>query len=181
VQQTVFAGLEDLDIEAGALAGGIDPALLALAVEQVELAGGEGEFARAVRGNGAHHDRVDLRLAAEIIGIGGELHILLGHLLDEGERPGPDGLGAVAVAQLLAGLAADDVAAMVVGDAAEEVDVRIFQRDADGEVVDLLHLVDRREVGGEGRALGIAGALQGIDDVVGIERAPVAMEPDAFA
>ena len=181
VQQTVFAGLEDLDIEAGAPAGGVDPALLALGVEQVELAGGEGELARAVGGDGAHHDRVDLGLAAEIIGVGGELHILLGHLLDEGEGPGADRLGAIAVAELLAGLAADDVAAMVVGDTAEEIDVRVFQGDADGEVVELLDLVDRREVRGEGRALRIAGALQGIDDVVGSERAPAAMEFDALA
>lgn len=40
--------------------------------------------------------------------------MLLGHLLDEGEGPGADRLGAIAIAQFLAGLAADDVAAMIV-------------------------------------------------------------------
>lgn len=44
VQQPELAGLEDVDVEARAPAGAIDPALLALAVHEIELAGGEREL-----------------------------------------------------------------------------------------------------------------------------------------
>ena len=100
-------------------------------------------------------------------------------MLGEAEGAGADRVGAVGVAELLGGLAADDVAAVVVGNPAQEVRVRVFEGDADGERVDGGGRVDTAQFCGEGGAFRVRRASEGVDDVVGRERAPVALEVDS--
>ncbi len=110
-----------------------------------------------------------------------ELHVLLRHMLGEGEGAGADRSGGELVAEFLGRLFADDVAAVIVRDPAEKIRIGIFQHDADRVVVDLGDAVDPGEIGREGRALWVRGTRQRINDVVRRQLAPVAMELDAFA
>src|SRR5581483_10844897 len=105
----------------------IDPALLAPAGDERELARREREIAGAVGRDHAIHDAVELRPAAEIIRVGDEPYVLLRHVLRERERAGADRMGAELVAERLGGLFADDVAAVVVRNAAEKAGVGIFE------------------------------------------------------
>ena len=76
-----------------------------------------------------------------------ELHILLRHVLGEGEGTGADRIGAELVAELLGRRFADDVAAVIVRDPAEEIRIGIFQDNADRMVIDLGDAADPGEIG----------------------------------
>ncbi len=181
VQGAKLAGAEDIDDHVAAPARRLDPALLALAVHEVELAGREREFACAVGRDQAIHDRVDLRPAAKVAVMRDQLHVLLRHVFSERERAGADRAGAELVAELFGGLFADDVAAVIVRNPAEEVRIGILQHDADRVVVDRGDAVDAGEVAGKARAPRVSRSCQRIDNVVGRQLAVIAVKLDALA
>ncbi len=104
------------------------------------------------------------------------------------EHPGPgaDGrLVALEVAELVHALAGDDGHRVRVGEHVQEPDVGLLQGDLDGVLVGRLHLVHRGQHVGVGIALDRAEAIDGVDDVLGGELAPVhrglVMPPHALA
>ena len=136
-QRRQFARLHGEHLDARHLLGAIDPGLILLAVDHVELARLEGEIAARIRRDVAVHDLVEHRRAAEILLVGDEAHELLRLIFGEHERAGADRLLGEAVAHLLGGLLANHIAAVDIGDIAEEAGDRILQRD-------LQRVVDRQ-------------------------------------
>ncbi len=181
MQGAEFTRTEDIDDHGAASSRRVNPALLALAVCDVELARREGKVAGAVGGDHAIHDRVDLGPAAEIALMRDQLHVLLRHMFGKGERAGTDRIGSEFIAELFRRLFADDVAAVIIRHPAEKIRLGIFQDDANRQVVDLGDAFDHGEIGREGRALRVGCTRQRIDDVIGIQFTPAAVELDAFA
>jgi hypothetical protein len=131
-------------------------------------------------GDQAVDDAIDLRRAAEVVLVGDEGHALVRLVRLELERAGADRVQAEVVAELLDRLPADDHAAVVVGDEAEEEWHRLLELDAHRGRVERLDRFDRRVVAGERRRLRVGGALEREDDVVGGQRAEVAVELDVL-
>ncbi len=172
---------QHVDDHAGLLLESLDPLLVLPAVDDVELARGEREVARRVGRDQVVDDAVDLRRAAEVVLVGDEDHAFVRLVRLEPERTGADRVEAEVVAELLDRLPADDVAAVVVGDEAEEERHRLLQLDANRQRIDRLDGVDRRVVGRERRGLRVGGALEREDDVVGGQGSVVAVELDALS
>ena len=135
-----------LTLTPGSFGRAVHPRLVLLAVDHVELAGLEGEVARGIGGHVAVRDLLQRRRAAEVLLVGGELHVLLRLVLGEHERPGADRLLGEVLAHLLGRLLADHVAAVDVRDVAQESRHRVLERDLERVLVDRLDLVDGVEV-----------------------------------
>jgi hypothetical protein len=180
VQHAELGRAQHVDDHARLLLEALGPLLVLAAVDDVELARGEREIARRVGRNQAIDDAIDLRRAAEVVLVGDEGHALVRLVGLELERAGADRVQAEVVAELLNRLPADDHAAVVVGDEAEEERHRLLELDAHRGRVERLDRFDRRVVARERRRLRVGGALEREDDVVGGERAEVAVELDAL-
>ena len=180
VQLAELGRPQHVDDDAGLLLEALGPLLVLAAVDDVELARGEGEVARRVGRDQVVDDAIDLGRAAEVVLVGDEDDALVRLVRLEPERARADRVEAEVVAELLDRLLADDVAAVVVGDEAEEERHRLLQLDAHRQRIDRLDGVDRRVVARERRGLRVGGALEREDDVVGRERAVVAVELDAL-
>ena len=165
----------------GQLLGAVDPGLILLAVDHVELARLEREIATRIGGDVAIHDLVEFRRAAEILFVGDEAHVLLRLVFGEHERAGADRLLRKAVAHLLRGFLADHVAAVDVGDVAEEPRDRMLQRDLQRVFVDGVDVVDAGEVVRIGRRVLVRGALDRIGRVFRRELAVSPVALDALA
>src|SRR5215218_9220621 len=97
------------------------------------------------------------------------------------ERTRADRIEAEVLAELLHRLAAEDEAAVVVGDEPEESGHRLLQLDPDRVGIDRLDGFDRGVVGVERGRFLIAGTLEREHHVVGGELAEIAVELDALA
>ena len=115
-----FAGWYGIDDNAGFFLHAVDPQLILAAVDEIEFAGLEGQVARAVGRDEAIDDAVDLGLAAEVAGVGHHGDALVGLVALEGERTGADGVDAEILAALFDSFLRDNVAAVIVGDDAEQ-------------------------------------------------------------
>ena len=113
-----FGRIHRHNLYAGQLGHPVDPGLVLLAVDHVELARLEREVAARIRGNIAIRDVVDQWRATEILLVGYQLDELLRLVFREHERPGADGFLREILAHLLRGLLADHVAAIDIGDVA---------------------------------------------------------------
>ena len=184
--QIVERLLGDVEIDVGELARtehvddrarqrfhALNPGLVLAAVDQIDLARRVGEVAGCVRGDVAIDDAVDLRRATEIT--------LVRRVLLDRERSGADGLGAEVVTKLLHRFPADDVAALVVGEDAQNAGWSPLELDLDRGGI---RRIDRSHVGvvrGERRDLGIARPFQREDDVIGGQLAVAVVALDALA
>src|SRR5258708_6203581 len=181
IEHRQFGRVEDVDDRALLLLHAIDPGLILLAVGQVDLARGEGEIAARIGQDVAVDDLLELRLAAEILRIGDQRHRFLRLVLAEHEGAGTNRLLGEILTHLLGGLLADHVAALLVDEQAEEDGHPVLQGDLDGVFVDRLGLVEILEVARERGTLGIAGAGEGIDHVIGGELALALMALDLLS
>ncbi len=137
----------------------------------------DGRHARGGLGDDAHGDAVELGQALlEVVGVLLQLHAVAGRPRLEAERPGADGLrrnvGDLVLGQDAQLALAEDILEAGIGD---------LEREAHGERIDRLDLLDHGDVGARPRASGrIEDALHGGHHVVGVERPPV-VELDALA
>ena len=181
VQEAELGRPQHRDLDALLLLHALDPFLVLAPVDDVELARGEGEVARRIGREQPVDDAVDLRRAAEIPLVGREGHALVRLVGLELERTRADRIEAEVLAELLHRLAAEDEAAVVVGDEPEEGRHRLLQLDPDRVGIDRLDGFDRGVVGVERGRFLIAGALEREHHVVGGELAEIAVELDALA
>ena len=165
----------------GRLLGPINPGLVLLAIDHVELARLEGEIAARIRRDVAVHDLVEHRRAAEILFVGDEAHVLLRLIFGEHERAGADRLFGEAVAHLLRGFLADHIAAVDIGDVAEEAGDRILQGDLQRIGIDSVGAGDAGEIIRIGRRRLVRGALDRIGRVFGGELSVVPMTLHAMS
>ena len=181
IEHRQFARVEDVDDRVLLLLHPVDPRLILLPVLEVDLARGEGEIAARVGEDVAVDDPVELRLAAEILRVGDERHRFLRLVLAEHEGAGADRLLGEFLAHLLGRLLAHHVAALIVDEQPEEARHLVLQGDPDRVLVDGLDLVEILEVARERGTLGVGGAGQRVDDVIGGELAIAVMALHALA
>ncbi len=165
----------------GCCLGAVDPGLVGAAVVHVELAALEREIARGIGRNEAVADLLDLRRAAEIGVVRGQLERLVRRDRGEGERPGADRVALEVVAALLHRLLRHDEALRIVGEDAEDARDVLLQHKADGVGIHRLDGLERPQLRGECRGLGIARLLQAEHHVIGGELAEAAVELHAVA
>src|SRR5690554_3094224 len=96
-----------------------------------------------------------------------QTHILLRDVLLEGERASTDRLATKLVTGFRRRFLANDIATVVIGHAAKERGIRIFERDAHGVIVQRFNLFNAGKAGGEAGALWVGRALNGIHYVFG--------------